>query len=258
MISNMEAYNINNEYELLEAIRHFDSDYIFSVINDKINNINYLGVLEDPNMVDAIERNFKIMQDTYTGDTQNIKIIREQLYLQIIDLLCSRFNLQYNTVDPNIDLYTAAKYLYEFLVCNRSTMIIQFFTTAIINYKEFIYNSINSSISRRDKNASTSYAKTVYDDEKYILIASNVSMATNYIYSMDIKLSDIFATVYKDPNVVQFLDNAFADRGSFFRDVYWHDITNPESGPMLISNIKMALHSMVNSNNTTIEDYINK
>ena len=258
MNNNMEAYNINNEYELLEAIRHFDSDYIFSVIEDKIRNINYLGVLKDPNMVDAIEQNFKIMQETFTGDTQNIKIIREQIYLQIIELLCNRFNLQYNTVDPNIDLYTAAKFLYEFLVSSRSDMIIQFFTTAIINYKEFIYNSINSSISRRDKNASTSYAKTVYDDEKYILIASNVGLATNYIYSMDVKLSDIFATVYKDPMIVQFLDNAFADMGNFFKDIYWHDITNPESGPMLISNIKMALHSMVDTNNATIEDYINK
>jgi hypothetical protein len=42
-----------------------------------------------------------------------------------------------------------------------------------------------------------------------------------------------------------FLDNAFADRGNFFRDFYCSIARNPEIAPIMITNIKLSLQRLV-------------
>ena len=94
-----QRYEISNEYNVTEMLERFDSNYIFDIINDKLDNIDYTAVLPDSNVIISFEENFKAMNDNYPGDSANIKEIRNQVYLDIINILCERFNLYFNDVD---------------------------------------------------------------------------------------------------------------------------------------------------------------
>ena len=244
-MGSIEPYRISNEYNISEILAHFGSEYIIHALEDKLEHIDYTSSLIEPNFVSAYENNFKIMEEAYPGDSHNIRSVREEVYREIIKLLCGKFNLEFNTVDDNIDLYTAAFYLYDFLVCNRNSIMVNFFTAFIINNKDSVYNILSHEDIKKNKDSSSAYSKRVYSDNKYIAISANISKIINYISTFDIKLSNIFQSVYVDYTLVQFLDNAFADKGNFFKDYYCSAISNKDMAPIIITDIRLALQRLV-------------
>lgn len=241
-----QPYQISNEYNITKILSHFDSNYIFDVLEDKLENISFSSSLIESNIVEAYETNFKAMNDQFQGDSQNIRNIREQVYTDIIKILTERFNLQFNTVDPNIDLYTAAYYLYDFLICNRNNILINFFTAFIVNNKDSLCSSLNMEDFRKNKDSAAAYGKHIYkDNQQFAIISANMSTVINYISTLDITLLNIFQSTYKNPKLVLFLDNAFADRGNFFKDFYCGVLNNPEELPIIITNIRLALQNLV-------------
>jgi hypothetical protein len=250
MIENFQPYLIGNEYDFSEVIAHFDSNYIFSIINDKLQRVNYANQLPEPNVVQAFEENFKIMNQTYPGDSQNIRNIREQVYRQIIDILTNAYNLTFNTVDDTIDVFTAASYLYEFLVSRRNDIMTNFFVAFIVNNKDSLYNMLTTDGIKKSRDSSSNYGKLVYADQKYVTISSNMNSVIKYISEMDVTLLNIFQSTYRDQQLTMFLDNAFADKGNFFKDYYCSTINNPEIAPIVITNIKLALQRLVGNVST--------
>lgn len=247
-----QLYQISNEYNITELLSHFDSNYIFDVLQDKLENISFATSLIESNIVASYEANFKAMNDQFQGDSQNIRNIREQVYTDIIRILTEKFNLQFNTVDPNIDLYTAAYYLYDFLICNRNNIMINFFAAFIINNKESLYNTLNIEDTKKNKDSATAYGKHIYKtDYQFAIISANMVNVINYISTLDVTLLNIFQSTYKDLNLVMFLDNAFADRGNFFKDYYCNVLNNPEELPIIITNIRLALQNLVGDISST-------
>ena len=244
-MATMEPYRINNEYNISEILAHFGSEYTMHALEDKLENIDYTSSLIEPNFVSAYESNFKLMEEEYPGDTQNIKSVRQEVYSEIIRMLCEKFNLTFNDTDENIDLYTAAYYLYDFLVCNRNTIMVNFFTAFIINNKDSVYGILTQEDIKKNKDSSSAYSKRVYVDPKYIAISANIPRIIDYISTFDIQLSNIFQSVYVDYKLVQFLDNAFADNGNFFKDYYCAAIKNMEIAPIIIINIRLSLQRLV-------------
>lgn len=258
MIENFQPYFIGSENNISEILAHFDSNYIFSIIDDKLKNINYSSPLPESNIVQAFEENFKIMNETYPGDSQNIRNIREQTYRQIIDILTKAFNLEFNMVDDTIDIYTAASYLYEFLISRRNEIMTNFFLAFIVNNKDSLYNSLITDGIKKSRDSSSNYGKFIYEDQKFVVISANMMSVINYISEMDINLLNIFQSTYRDQNLTMFLDNAFADKGNFFKDHYYGVIKNPEIAPIIITNIKLALQRLVgNSQQSNIETILN-
>jgi len=257
MVSNTtQPYLITNEYNMSEIIAHFDSNMMFDIINDKLNSLNYVSTLEEPNMVASFEDQFKLMQEQYPGDSQNIRMIREQIYREIIDILCNKFNLAFNNQDETIDIFTTAYYLYDFLISNRNYIMINFYTAFIINNKDSLYNAINLEVPKTGRDISSNYAKRIYNDNKYILLAANMHRVLDHIATLDISLLNIFQSTYIDYKVVQFLDNAIADRGNFFKDIYCNILNSPEMLPIIITNIKLQLQKTAGSLTDTDMDIL--
>ena len=256
-ISTTELYEISNEYNVTDILAHFDSNYIFDIIEDKLENISFATSQVESNIVASFENNFKDMNDRFPGDSQNIRNIREQVYRDIIRILTEKFNLQFNTVDDTIDLYTAAYYLYDFLVCHRNIIMVNFFTAFIINNKESLCVTLNMEDFRKGKDSAAAYGKRVYQDNKFAIISANMSAVINYISTLDITLINIFQSTYKDLKLIQFLDNAFADKGTFFKDFYCSILNKPEELPIIITNIRLALQSHVgNISRSDIEEFL--
>lgn len=252
-----QLYEISNESNIIDILAHFDSNYIFDILEDKLEHINFSSSQIEPNIVASFETNFKNMNDQFPGDSQNIRNIREQVYRDIIRILTNKFNLKFNTVDDTIDLYTAAYYLYDFVVCNRNSIMINFFTAFIINNKESLCTTLNMDDFRKNKDSAAAYGKRVYQDYKFAIISANMPNVINYISNLDITLVNIFQSTYKDLKLVQFLDNAFADKGNFFKDFYCNILNKPEELPIIITNIRLALQSHVgNISSTDIEEFL--
>lgn len=256
-ISATELYEINNEYNVTDILAHFDSNYILNIIEDKLENISFATSQIEPNIVVSFENNFKNMNDKFPGDSQNIRNIREQVYRDIIRILTNKFNLQFNMSDENIDLYTAAYYLYDFLMSHRNNIMVNFFTAFIINNKESLCATLNIEEFRKGKDSAAAYSKRVYQDNKFAIISANMPAVINYISTLDITLLNIFQSTYKDIKLVQFLDNAFADKGNFFKDHYCSILTKPEELPIIITNIRLALQSHVgNISQSDINEFL--
>lgn len=243
--SGIEVYQISNEHNITEILAHFDSNYILDVLHDKLENIDYSSSLIESNIVDSFEQNFKVMQIQYPGDGQNIKNIREAVYRQIIQILTNKFNLEFNMIDDTIDVYTAARYLYDFLVCNRNNIMVNFFTAFIINNKDSLCTLLNTEDFRKNKDSAAAHSKRIYDDHKYAIISANMNFVINHISTLDIRLINIFQSTYMDQQLIMFLDNAFRDKGNFFKDHYCSVLNKPEIMPIIITNIRLALQRIV-------------
>ena len=48
---NMQPYIISNEYNITEILAHFDSDYVISTIEDKLEEIDFASSLIQPNII---------------------------------------------------------------------------------------------------------------------------------------------------------------------------------------------------------------
>lgn len=252
-----QSYIINSEYNITEILSHFDSEYIISVIEDKLKNLSFSSSIVESNVVVSFEDNFKLMKQTFTDDGANINIVRSRIYKDIIIMLCDRFNIRFNELDDTIDLYTAAFYAYDFLVCNRNNIMINFYTSFIVNNKDYLYGALNLDEYKKAKDMSTSYNKKMYTDNKYIIISANMEKVIKFISTLDIKLLDIFKSTYINPDVVMFLDNAFADKGNFFADYYCK--IGEEELPIVITNIRLKLQQIIgNINQNSIDNFINK
>lgn len=254
---NTQPYQISNEYDIARILAHFDSNYIFDVIDDKLERLSFATTLPEPNIVSAFEANFKEMYELYPGDSQNINLVREQVYRDVIEILTNKFNLEFNSADESIDLFTAAKYLYDFVVCNRNAIMVNFFAAFIINNKDSLCTTLNMEDFRKNKDSASAYGKRIYSDNKYALISANISTVMRYMSNLDITLANIFQTTYVDYNLVAFLDNCFADRGNFFKDFYCSILQKPEELPIVITNIRLRLQSVVgNISQDHIEEYL--
>ena len=240
-----EPFRISNEYNIAELLAHFDSNYIFDVLEDRLSKLSYNVTLTEPNIVGSFDTYFKYAIEKFPGDENNIKAIREDTYMQIITILTDRFNLQFNTLDEGIDKFTAAYYLYDVTVCNRNSYITRFYTAFIVNNKDGIAATLNMEDYKKSKDSASVYNKRIYEDQTYALISANMSKVIDYIATFDVKLGDIFQSVYTDYKVTEYLDNAFADGGNFFYNHYYLPIKKPEFLPVVITNIKLALQRLV-------------
>lgn len=240
-----QPYMISNEFNMQEIIRHFDTDMIFHTLEDKIENFDFTATLPQANLVKSFEDEFAYMTEEYPGDAQNIRSVRLAVYTEILQVLTQKFNLQYNVNDESIDIYKAAYYLYDFLISNRNKYIVDFFTAYIVNNKESIYNSLQIDGIKKSRDISSNYGKMAYNDQKYAIISTSMPKVLNMIREIDIRLDNIFQSIYQDILVTQFMSNAFAEKGNFFNEFYCSLLDQPDIVPVIIVNIKLNLQHYV-------------
>lgn len=70
----VELYKISNEYDITNILSKFDSNYIFDIINDKLNSISFATSLIEPNIVNSFETNFKMMNEQFQGILKILEI----------------------------------------------------------------------------------------------------------------------------------------------------------------------------------------
>ena len=107
-ISNSDIYRVNAERDVSVILSRFNTQYIYDCIDNAIylkNNAQFITT--NPNLVRSLEDNFIVMKQQFPDDIDNIVECRDETYNEIIQYLCSKFNLRFNNND-DIDLYSAS------------------------------------------------------------------------------------------------------------------------------------------------------
>ena len=76
-----------------------------------------------------------------------------------------------------------------------SNILVNFFTSFIINNSDSLYKNLNLESLKKSKDSSTIYGKSIYDTPKYILISANLEKVINYISTLDVTINNIFVTL---------------------------------------------------------------
>ncbi len=181
------------------------------------------------------------MQQQFPDDKNNILECREETYNEIIQYLCSKFNLRFNNND-SLDLYTAAYYLYEFTVSNYLKNITTFFTKFILKEKNSLYKELN--LEQFKKTTNINYNKKLFKDHVSSAILINAGYIIDQLTSFDFDLETLIKIIYDDNNTAYFLNYTFEDQGYFY-NFYKQDITNPMIRPNIITAIRLNIQDAV-------------
>jgi hypothetical protein len=186
-------------------------------------------------------------QHPYMAD--QLESTRIDVYREIIRRLCLAHNLTFN---PNIDVdyYTAANYLWDFLVSNYREYIINFYTRYIINEKDGLYSALNLDQFKKAKDSTTIYGRMIYDDNQIVIICANIAMVLNYISGFDISVSNILSLSY-DINTANYISSLIIDNnGTFFQDYYCKSLNNNLG--IFITDIRLSIQKLFVSQETPI------
>lgn len=261
--SNFMAYNIVTENELSQVLSQYDTNYVIDVVEDAMKSrYNEVPIVSTrPNVVYAWEQNFRGYQAYYGSDSAaQIAEVRTETYNEIISTICKEFNLNF-TIDDAIDLYSAASYLYDFLVCKFSDNMVSFFANYICKEKNTIFDALNMNELRKNKDTSTIYNKKIYKDNKLAIINANIDMALSYISSIDIPFYTIVYTIFgANSDVANYILSIISSEDNNFYHKAYTDLLNTDIRAEIITAIRIKIndiavsHEMINN----IEDITSK
>lgn len=240
--SHDEMRSTATENEVAVVLSHFNSAYIMDVMRDKIENrfsLSNMNLVADPNIVLSFEQNFQYIMATYPSDIENIMQVRSETYREIIDLICSSYDMTFNDSE-GLDYYSCAFYLYDFFVCNFSNYISAFFASYILANKDGIYVGMNLDAFKKSKDSSTIYAKKLCDDQRVAIIASNIIYVVENMKTFDITLQEILTYIYGNPLTVSMFAGMIGIPYDFFKEKYYN--IPEEYQTILYTNIRLAIY----------------
>lgn len=241
-----------NENEVATVLSHFNSQYIYDVIEEKLEGrFNVAMSMQNANVVQAFNQNFKDLRSTYPSDIANINNIESETYKEIIQLICRWYGIEYFLPMPAegqmVDYFTVAFYLYDFLVSNFFNYICKFYAGYIYVNKDQLYDSMGLEQFRKNKDSSTQYGKSVFKDIKTAVISANIMMVIQNMKSFDIPYDMILSSIYGNANVVGMLSsiiNFFP--GDFFNHIYEVPL---HIKSILCTNIRLELQRLSAADN---------
>lgn len=242
-VSNFFNYNINTEGEISRILSHFNSEFIFDIIKDNLQQKYSYTPIAAPNIIASFEQNFKQIKDQYQTGYDEIDAVRLNTYREIINIICNEYNLVFND-DDNLDYYSAAFYLYDFLVSNFAPYMTFFFANYIYKERNSIYESLDLGNLKKNKDNSTVYGKKIYKDIKLAIITANVDYIIDNMCNYDISLMDILESIYPNKNIINYIYSIISPREDFFKSVYVN-ILRGEARPIYLSSIKLELHRIL-------------
>lgn len=248
-IANSLTYNITAENEVASILSHFETDFVLDIIKDSMEKKYNYNYISSPNVINALDMNFKQIEDYYKKDVDLIRLTKIQTYKEIINLICREYNLNYID-NENLDYYSAAYYLYDFFVSNFCNYLIGFYTDYIIKNSNDLYNSFNLAAMKKNKDSSTLYNKKIYKDPNLAIINANLEYVILNMGQLDISLDQILMSTYKNYDIVNFILSFTRQYDNFFKNQYIKPFYN-DIKPMLLSSIRIEIQKLSLVDNIT-------
>lgn len=238
---NDQIYNMVAEGEVAQLLSQFSNSYVMDVINNSIRNrFAYNPTLSNPNIVNSYEINFKDMLGRFPSDADNIMSIRYETYLNIINKICSSFNVQYVGNEP--DCYILAYNLYDLFVSGYARNIINFFARYIYANRTQLYSAMGLDRYKKIKDSTSNYIRKAYNDQNVSIIIARIKEVIYYISGFDIDFYTFLSFNY-NKDMCDFLYQNIQPFGNIFKDEFCQVINNPA----VLTEIRIAIQKLLES-----------
>ena len=242
---NPAVTNVNIDNQLAAILDQFEYDYIMDVISDALDNRFRLYDLPTPNIVAAYEMQFKALTDGFSSYSGEITETRNRVYYNIISKICNYYDIEFNDTSE-IDIYSAAYWMYDFFVSNFTKHLIEFYTQFLIAERDSLDSAFGITGLRRENDVVYSYSKRLFKDPKIAAIHANLEYVITNMSDINISLYNIL--VYAYSNNVSISSYIYGlvkdDTGTFFKTQYGSYVTNSKMSADIITQIKMNLQTM--------------
>ena len=243
-VYNPDISNVNIDNQLAGILSQFNEDYIMDVVKDSLENSIRVYAPRRPNIVSAYETTFKDLTNGFSSNTDEILNTRARVYNQIISIICNFYNFNFVTNDDTIDLYSAAYWLYDFLVANFTENLKNFYVFYFIRERESIESALQL-LQTRSNDPVFGYSKKLFKDPKLAAIHSNIEYVIEQMSSFSVDLWTILNCVYQQQfNVPSYIMSLISDTGNFFNDYYEAAILQSNEAADLLTYIKLALQQI--------------
>jgi len=239
-LMNSKEYEIQANNQLSSILSQFDEQYIMDIMDDTMQmRLNSFELMRAPMIVEGFEENFRSYMEVYPAQQELIKQRRADIYREIIDHICKRFDLAFTESD-DLDLYTMAYYLYDFFISGFNQYLVNFYTTYINREKDNIYSSMGLESLSKNKDMSTNYGKMSFSMDKNIaVIVANLPSVLSNLRSIHITDDYILDTIYRSPDVTALFLNHILAKTPLFT-IFNNILFNPHLYPIIITHIRLA------------------
>ena len=237
-----KEYAITHENEIAYVLSKFDDDFVYNTVDESINNIfKYFTFRLMPNIPQGYETNFRCLLIDYPDASQEILQKRNEVYRNILKILCDRYQIAYEDYDDNqFNLVTSVTYMYHLLVSGFISTAMNFFVNYIIKEKDGLYRSLNLDEQKKNKDISTIYSKKVFEDPKLGIICANIETVIKNICEMDIPLNTYISIAYNNEPIAQYLNNVLSPTNDFFK-TYIKPIVYGDNAISFVTEVRLNL-----------------
>lgn len=245
-IADVNTYNVCTEQEITNILSHFNSDYIFNLIEDVITNRGDYSYTSDlPNIVNSFENYFNQIKESFNSphDLEQIEDARLSTYADILKLLSKYFNVEIN-FDVIEDWYFTTYHIYDFLISRHIPNVVNFYVALILKEKNAIYNTLNLNEVKKNKDISLMYNKKIFKNSKLAVINYNMEDVLSLLSGYDVHLNDIIYKTYHNKSISNMLINTMAQLGDFYREQYVSELTHYNISSTVITLIRIELQKV--------------
>jgi hypothetical protein len=208
-------YQIVSTNEAASIICRFTPDMISDIVSEAITNKYRSYSPSMPNIVGAIETNIRMAQTGLPDYTNELASQKNDIYIQIINMVCTAHGLSC-TIPEGEDIYTIALSVYDFLIAQFNTYLVQFFVNYINREKNMIYETLELASKRKEASA---YSKRLYKNgnSKLAIIHANLEFVLQNICSYDVDFETYTDLAYiPDRQKSKYIQTILTDNGDFF------------------------------------------
>lgn len=242
---NPAVTNVNIDNQLAGVLSQFNDDYIIDVIKDSLNNRFRVYSLPSPNVVAAFESTFKQLTDGFSSNADAICETRKRVYMNIINVICDFYGLTFNDNDET-DYYSAAYWLYDFLVSNFTENLKNFYSIFLIKESAPIVSALGLANLRKENDTTLGYSKRLFKDPNIAMIHCDIEYVINQIETFNIDLWTILNCVYQsNQNLPTYINSLVTDfTGGFFKNHYQTFVTKSKDSADILTYIKLNLQQL--------------
>ena len=243
-ITNNVDFGIVSDSEIISVISNFSDDMIMDIIYKNAENKfrpyqHYVG-----NLINAIESNFKANQESYPQFYAETIDRRNEMYSKVLLLLCQLHGLSLN-VNENTDLYSLAYFLYDFTISKFTINIINFFANYIISEANSLYDYLNLSELKKNKDSSSAYSKKLFKgNSKLATIHANLEIVMDNICAFDIDIVTLIFVSTGDRNIASIISENVGEISNLFRTLFVPYIKDNRYRAVIITLVRMRLQEM--------------
>lgn len=251
-IANNTEFGIVSDSEIVSIISNFSDDMIMDILRRNSENKfrpyqYYVG-----NLINAIESSFKANQENYPQFFAENMERRNEMYTNILQSLCSLHNLSLN-VNENTDLYSLAYFLYDFTISRFTINIVNFFANYIINETNAIYDYLNLSDLKKNKDSSSVYSKKLFKgNSKLSTIHANLEFVINNICGLDIDIYNLILITTNDANIASLISNNVFEISNLFKVLFVPYINDVRYRAVIITLVRLRIQELQGNVDNTI------